>query len=183
MMDCATRVFSDGVGATSVLSCPSWALETSRCGPSLRAIVDGGSMVSISSLDEGSTVSMAALDEGSTISSSSLKRGSTVSLSSLDIKEDLEGALFLVTFGEGRIKRLRRTKSRHAPPPKTIMLRLVHTHGKDLFTVNNINAINTFKRSRILIFQTRPAAGTSRHRRCICCKVSIPCRIFALLCP
>src|ERR1700730_13440011 len=114
-MDCAPRVFSDGVGATSVLSCPFWALETSRCGPSLRAIVDGGSMVS---------------------------------LSSLDIEEDLEGALFLVTFGEGRIKRLKRTKSRHAPTPKPITLRLVHTHGKDLFTVNNINAINTFKRSR-----------------------------------
>src|SRR5258707_15858135 len=153
MMDCATRVFSDGVGATSVLSCPSWALETSRCGPSLRAIVDGGSMVSISSLDEGSTVSMAALDEGSTISSSSLKRGSTVSLSSLDIKEDLEGALFLVTFGVGRIKRLKRIKFRHATPPKTIMVSLVHAHGKDMITGNDINSVNAISQCHNLHVQ------------------------------
>jgi len=55
----------------------------------------------------------------------------------MDIKEGAEGATLLVTIGEGRIKRLKRTKSRHAITPKTIMLRLANTHGKDLFT-NNI---------------------------------------------
>jgi len=54
----------------------------------------------------------------------------------MDIKEGAEGATLLVTMGEGKIKRLKRTRSRHAITPKTVLLRLAHTHGKDLFTTN-----------------------------------------------
>jgi len=62
--------------------------------------------------------------------------GSTTSITSIDIKEGAADATLLVTMGEGKIKRLKRTKSRHAITPKTILLRLAHTHGKDLFTNN-----------------------------------------------
>src|SRR5260370_5875848 len=108
---------------------------------------------------------------------------STTSINSIDIKEGAADATLLGTMGEGKIKRLKRTKSRHAITLKTILLKLAHTHGKDLFTLNIANAINTFRSSRRLIFQIRPAAGTSRHKRSIWCKVWMPCCIVALLCP
>src|SRR5579864_1691075 len=99
---------------------------------------------------------------------------STTSITSIDIKEGAADAPLLVTMGEGKIRRLKRTKSRHAITTKTILLKLAHTHGKDWFTLNIANATNTFRRSRRLIFQTRPAAGTSRHKRSIWRKAWMP---------
>src|SRR5437899_12313973 len=101
----------------------------------------------------------------------------------MDDKSGGEDTTPLVTIGEGRIKRLKITQSRQAIAAKTTMLRLDHTHGKDLVTLNNINAINTLSSTSRPIFQTRPAAGTSHHRRCICRKASMPCCMFALLSP
>jgi hypothetical protein len=37
-MDSVIRVLSDDVGVTCLLFCPSWALDTSGCGPLLSAI-------------------------------------------------------------------------------------------------------------------------------------------------
>src|SRR5258706_13990873 len=96
--------------------------------------------------------------------------GSTVSISSMDIKEGKEGTTLLVTIGEGKIKRLKRTKSRHAITTKAPLLRMAHIDGKYSFTLNNANIINTFRTINRLIFQIRPAADTSRHRRTICRK-------------
>src|SRR5260370_17598689 len=86
---------------------------------------------------------------------------STTSITSIDIKEGAADATLLVTMGEGKIKRLKRTKSRHAITTKTILLKLAHTHGKDLFTLNIANAINTFRRSKRRTFTIRPAPRTS----------------------
>src|SRR6266704_2076742 len=93
--------------------------------------------------------------------------GSTGSLSSRKTKAGVEGAARPVTLGEGKRKRLKRTKSRQAITPKTTVLRLAHTDKEKLFTMNKVKVINTFRRSSRLIFQIRPAAGTSRHKRSI----------------
>src|SRR5258708_34554473 len=101
----------------------------------------------------------------------------------MDITEGTEAATLLVTTGEGKIRRLKRTKSRHAITLKTTLLRFTHADRKDWFTLSNANIINTFRRSRRLIFQIRPAAGTPRHKRSIWRKAWMPCCIVALLCP